>query len=404
MNNATSALLVPALFLLAAASLACGPTVRQFGDGTTTGQGGSGASGSGSASAGGVGGTGGVGGVGSAGGAGGGPSLLRAATPLPPDAQHFMWQGVQSAFLTADYVPCDGHVAITAGDQAVCFVGADGYLRCAGRVYQTTFGASFVRVDQLGPVEQVLISPTVNSETGNGLCAVKRDKTVVCLGDFNSNGQFATGGKQPAAIPTQWGMAKGVSRIATGTWDQICAWSPDAPVLCSGYAIGLSPTPQGMGPAYGVWISTFGEIKRDDPQVFRASNGRTECQVKADGLRCSALPNPLGQPERVVDGTIFGGFGGPAGGGARACWLEDSGKVYCSTSSLKAPIFTGGLVLALAGLYYADTLCAVYNDGSVWCMGKNDHGQLGTGDMNSLLSEKQVAPPGSVDVSCTRHN
>lgn len=388
MNTSKSALLVPALVLFATGSFACGPTVRQFGDGTTTGQG---AGGSGSSS------------VGGAGGAGGGSTSLRAATPLPPDAQHFMWQGVQTAFLTADSTPCDGRVAITVGDQAVCYVGANGILRCAGRVYQTTFGTSFVPVDQLGPVEQVLISSTSGSETGNGLCAVKHDKTVVCLGDANSNGQFATGGKQPAAIPTQWGTVKGVERIATGTWDQICAWSADAPALCSGYNIGLSPTPQGMEPAQGVWVSTFGEIKRDDPQVFRASNGRTECQVKADGLHCSEFPNPLGDPAHVVDGTIFGNPAGPAGG-ARACWLEDSGKVYCSASSLKAPIFTGGQVLAIAGTHYADTLCAVYNDGSVWCMGKNDRGQLGTGDTNYVMSEKQVAPPGSVDVSCTRHD
>lgn len=388
MNTSKSALLVPALAVFAAASFACGPTIREFGDGTTTGQGAGGSSNSSVVA------------VVGAGGADGGSSPLRAATPLPPDAQHFMWQGVQESFLTADHTPCDGRVAITASDQAVCYVGADGLLRCAGRVYQTTFGTSFVRVDQIGPVEQVLISPSI---AGDGLCAVKHDKTVVCLGDANSNGQFATGGKQPAAIPTQWGTAKGVKRIATGTWDQICAWAADALVLCAGNDIGLSPTPQGMEPAQGVWVSTFAEIKRDDPAVFRASNGRTECQIKADGLHCREFPNPLGDPAHVVDGTIYGSLPGTSGG-ARACWLEDSGKVYCSASSLKAPIFTGGQVLAIAGTYYADTLCAVYNDGSVWCMGKNDRGQLGTGDTNYVMSEKQVAPPGSVDVSCTPHN
>jgi alpha-tubulin suppressor-like RCC1 family protein len=63
-------------------------------------------------------------------------------------------------------------------------------------------------------------------------------------------------------------------------------------------------------------------------------------------------------------------------------------------------MFTTGTVLAIAGNYYTDSLCAVYNDGSIWCVGSNDQGKLGTGTMTTLQVETMVQPPGSVDTSC----
>ncbi|XYI01261.1 hypothetical protein ACMHYB_16505 [Sorangium sp. So ce1128] len=64
-----------------------------------------------------------------------------------------------------------------------------------------------------------------------------------------------------------------------------------------------------------------------------------------------------------------------------------------------APLFTQRPALAIAGNFYTDSLCAVYDDGSISCFGSNDHGQLGVPDAQ-LTAEKIVQPPGSVDVSC----
>jgi hypothetical protein len=59
-----------------------------------------------------------------------------------------------------------------------------------------------------------------------------------------------------------------------------------------------------------------------------------------------------------------------------------------------------GKVLHLAGHTYSDSLCAIYNDGSIWCIGSNDEGKLGTGDTNPLTVETMVAGPGTALVSC----
>ena len=58
------------------------------------------------------------------------------------------------------------------------------------------------------------------------------------------------------------------------------------------------------------------------------------------------------------------------------------------------------MVLYLAGSFYSDSLCAIYKDGAVWCIGSNRNGKLGTGNNLDLSVETMVAPPGSAHVAC----
>ena len=44
----------------------------------------------------------------------------------------------------------------------------------------------------------------------------------------------------------------------------------------------------------------------------------------------------------------------------------------------------------------SETVCAVPEDGSLWCIGENHSGKLGTGADDDLQTETQVQPPGSV--------
>ena len=121
-------------------------------------------------------------------------------------------------------------------------------------------------------------------------------------------------------------------------------------------------------------------------------------QVTALGLSC-----PLeffGTPGEVISGGQVGGnFFLPT-----TCWLESDGDVFCDESHPGAAeveqYFTGKIALALAFHSSTDSLCVVVDDGSMWCIGSNQQGKLGTGSTQTLAAETQVLPPGTFNLFC----
>jgi hypothetical protein len=110
---------------------------------------------------------------------------------------------------------------------------------------------------------------------------------------------------------------------------------------------------------------------------------------------CSAA-----QRGRVVDGVVSGP---PTT--ARTCFLSDDATVKCSTgipspSPIEAAFTNAGRIVALASDTYSPSMCAVTDDGALWCVGSNGNGRLGTGSTADLGVETQVQPPGSVMVDC----
>ena len=63
-------------------------------------------------------------------------------------------------------------------------------------------------------------------------------------------------------------------------------------------------------------------------------------------------------------------------------------------------LFDPGHVLSIATSPYTDSICAVYEDGSLHCLGSNTNGELGTGNFMPVTTPTMVAPPGSVRVGC----
>lgn len=320
--------------------------------------------------------------------------------PVAPTSTDFMWPSLQEKLLRSDGVACAGQITLAVGDQAVCYVAAGGELRCAGSIYTHAYGTSFTATGQTG-VDQIAISATFNAANGNNICIHKTDHTMSCMGANTPYGALGTGDTNPSATFVQW-QVTGVARI-TGWTDTNCALDAGGHIWCAGYNHTATPTMiADAGGHHSVYIDDTGTMQLDSTTVFRASDGYV-CQVEADGLHCNAPMTQLvsGAAGDVVDGTAVSAPGGPAMGDYPACSLDSKGAVHCSVSGITAQLFQSAPpILAIAGTFYGDSLCAVGNDGSLWCKGTNAHGELGTGNMTALTAETQVQPPGSIDVSC----
>jgi len=324
--------------------------------------------------------------------------------PVAPDASHRMWQGVQEAFVTGDGVSCAGAVTVGVGQSAVCYAAADGALRCAGALYGRSTTTSFDDVG-LRDVQQVFLS--ADGSAGTSVCALAGGR-VSCLGDHNDYGQFGSGSTGDLGSFVA-GSASSLTHLATGAWDQLCAPSDDGSVQCAGYSYGASFTSAGSGS--WVWVGTDGRAHLEDSTVWRASADHTIARLGTRGLDCDsvtcrygALDGQTGLVDVVVKQRLPDGV--KSSYPEEVCTLSTSGTVTCTHLNptdglpLTDVRFAGKHVLLLAASYAASSLCAVVDDGSLWCLGANEHGQLGTGDAAYQSTERMVVPAGGVRVDC----
>lgn len=320
------------------------------------------------------------------GGDGGGDDGPGAAVPVAPAAPAVgtpMYQGGQRHFRTRDGGTCKGRVAAGMSSAAFCFLAADDNVKCSGVMSGVDFGMTPSNTGVTG-AEQIMLF-----FMDNGMCVTKTDHTVHCMGT-NPNAF----GNTLSTQFSRWTARDDLAAIATGTWDQICGITLTGQVYCGGLGgtpnYGNPPVAVGAPGQTSVWVDTGGAARLSDTTVLRPGESRTECTVRANGLVCG--------------GTAFGPTNGTVVNGGRSsgnpadftCWLDSAGTVGCTNG----PRFAPGKVMHLASSFYTDSLCAIYNDGSIWCIGTNTNGKLGTGNTATLATETMVAPPGTARVQC----
>jgi alpha-tubulin suppressor-like RCC1 family protein len=207
---------------------------------------------------------------------------------------------------------------------------------------------------------------------GDGFtCATSRDDTsVYCWGD---DGVGETGAPPSGIQPTLTKVANtsGATLLATGA-QHACA-----------------------SPSLGCW-----GLDKDEEL------GRTLTMSSCQGVRCSSTPVSPDNPNGLIQFPVKS----VATGFTHTCVVDAAGNTYCwgaydsgqtgvlpdsgtpNEPHLVADLPRGGAVAVYAG---GSTTCVLEQDGSVWCFGENDSGQLGRGFVDPLHpdSAKVSMPP-----------
>jgi alpha-tubulin suppressor-like RCC1 family protein len=240
----------------------------------------------------------------------------------------------------------------------MCVVRQDGALFCWG---VNSFGkvGDGSTIDVRDPKEIVSVSGVAGVSAGwNYTCVVKKDGTVWCWG-YNYWGQLGDGTKQDRLSPV---LAVGVSDAVavSASYSLTCALTKSGSVYCWG---GFP-----AGGAVPMQVPALTDVVS-----ISAGRGGHTCAIKSDGTVACWGENESGQ---LGNGTTSSSATPvPVGLGLAAVSISAGGMGYGAWSFMEG-IWSSG-----------PHTCAVLVDGSVWCWGSNQDGQLGNGNAFKLTPQ-----------------
>jgi alpha-tubulin suppressor-like RCC1 family protein len=280
---------------------------------------------------------------------------------------------------------------LSAADQAFCVRTLEGSVSCWGNSFYTIVG--------YGP-QSVIAAPVTMTSLGTSAvdiasggagtsCAVLADGGVWCWGMVSDQGVFA---RQP--VPVEISDLAPARRVAVG-WGHACAQTDDG-VSCWGRNdLGQL----GNGLKY-LFAMVPGPVKGLAAEVVQlASSYSHTCARMADGALWCWGDNSWGQlgdgtnTERLTPVQVAGLSGKAhdvATGWGNTCAVLVDGTTWCwgqndlgqlaadKPASSPSPVRIAGLPPALAVSIGENHICALAL-GEVWCWGRNDQGQFGNG-------------------------
>ena len=325
---------------------------------------------------------------------------------------------------------CPGNpiVATAIGGRHACVLRAGGQLSCWGANDDGQLGDG--TTISRGTAAEVGDLPAVRAIAlgDRHTCAVTNDGAVLCFG-ANEDGQLGDGTTISRSTPVAVTGLTGVVALAAGT-SFTCALDAAGAVSCWGAndsgQLGTVTGATGPTGATTAADSTL-PVRADTPALLTALSARDRhaCGLGGDGTLYCWGANASGQlgdgtqTARATPAPVIGlegqGVTEVATGAAHTCALAD-GRVWCwganqvgqlgdglaDVRPLPAPVALldgGDAQVQHIAAGFAHT-CAVRADGSAWCWGANQSGQLGEGTTSNINVPVPVTGLGdAVDVA-----
>jgi alpha-tubulin suppressor-like RCC1 family protein len=239
-----------------------------------------------------------------------------------------------------------------------------------------------------------------NSSQGDAFCIVKRDKSLWCWGEAGC-GQLGIPDNSFTTVPTAvapQGVGSRFESVSVG-WATMCAIESTGGAACWGNALPWSdPSSPSSCPA----SPTVTEPQGLPNQLSMIATGTDHaCALAADGSAWCWGTNTNGQlgdgtmTDRATAAPVVGltsGVAAISAGDENSCAIKTEGSLWCwgdnnngqlgdgTSATQTTPVVVYGMSSGVTGVSMGNShACALKADGSVWCWGLNSTGQLGNG-------------------------
>lgn len=289
--------------------------------------------------------------------------------------------------------------SVTAGYANVCARMTTGKVFCWGDNTYGQLGDSST-VSATAPVEVLLPETATAVSAGDAsTCAVLTSGAIACWG-LGADGRLGTGNTSTALRPV---VISGVSHavdVSVGS-RHTCALA-NGKVYCWGYgttgALGLGDTRTVSTAETVTALSNVARISAgNDNSCAVLTNGDTYCWgSNASGALGLGTQTQTETPTAIVTGLADTSTVIAVGDGA-TCGVNTSGAAYCMGANADGQLGTGDTVTATSAQQVRGLTsgviaiappsnghgCAIVSGGALYCWGRNDYGQLGSGNTQS---------------------
>jgi alpha-tubulin suppressor-like RCC1 family protein len=296
---------------------------------------------------------------------------------------------------------------ISVGFEHACALRTDKSIRCWGRNTTGAFGAGRIarEVEPAGlPTQQVSLHARARSVSSGArhVCALLEDESVSCWG-AGSDGQLGNGTLIDRPLPARVALRR-VTAIDAGV-AHTCAVHDRGRVSCWGLndhgQTGADPSEDSLTPTPVKGIVHATQVSTGYyHSCALEQRGTVSCWGTNDQDQLGSVNNESSSVARsvpnLVDVTQIDG------GTWNTCARTKKGQAFCwgvdffSTGAV-GPVLVDGLPSVSSVSVGSNHACAVAVDHTVWCWGKNDSGQLGTGTIDDARTAQQVRQLRDVD-------